>query len=98
MASCLTANPHGAEAQDYVTAVGRAAKTEHRPETGEHQDLVELMTRLLASRAGKNFVAIKLALGVDADVNEQPVGRRSITVGRFRGPGCGIIRQGEQFR
>src|SRR5271154_2511105 len=93
----LPANPHGAEAQNYVTAVGGATKTEHRAEAGKHQDLIELMTRLLRRRTRKNFVAVKLPSGVNADIHKQSVGHRSIAVARFRSPGFRIVRQGEQL-
>ncbi len=82
---CLTAYAHGAEAEDYVTAICGAAKAEHRAETGKHQDLVELVARFRRRRTGKNLVTLKLAFGVDADIDEQTM-RGWRRRRRLRGP------------
>src|SRR4029077_21027041 len=67
--STLSANPHGAEAQDDMPAGGRPAKAHHRPESREQQHLVQLPPQIHAPRPRKNLISHHLAMLVHGHID-----------------------------
>src|SRR5208282_2988231 len=72
----LAANVHSAEVENDMAAGGGPAKTQHRAETREKKNLVELMAQRRTRGAGKNFIVHHLATSVDSDINLKALRKR----------------------
>lgn len=69
--SRLAADVDGAKAEDDVTAGCGTAKTQHRTEAREDQNLIELVADIRRVGAGEDVVSGHLTVGAHSDVDEK---------------------------
>ena len=94
----LAANVNGAEVKNDMAAGSRPAKTQHRAETREKKNLVELMAQRRARGTRKNFIVQHLAAIVDCDIDLEALRKRELDLVLLGSPSLRIIRNGNQLR
>src|SRR5882762_567275 len=93
----LSADVHGAKAENYVAAGSGTAEAQHGAEAREEQHLIELAAQLRIARTRKNLIVGHLPMRINDDVQEKSVGKRKFKIILFRSPGLRVVRKGDEL-